>query len=100
MTDNPEFHEHVVPQPLTRAEIEDRLNKLTLKQLREIAQADGIPVLDDLNRQREAILFHWFPARADGSEPSFQELVRMADQISPGQRRVWKKRTHGKELGF
>ncbi len=94
-----EFHEHTIVNPLTRDAATVKLKALTFKQLRDIAQADGLPIHNDVNQQVEIILLHWFPPHVDGPI-SMPEMLDLAEKMPPGKRPVWRKQTHGKEMGF
>jgi len=94
-----EFHEHEIINPLTREAAKQKLKALTFKQLREIAEADGLPKHNRVEQQVEIILLHWFPPHVDGPI-SMPEMLDLAEKMPPGKRPVWRKKTYGKEMGF
>lgn len=94
-----EFHDHKIVNPLTRESAMEKLKALTFKQVRDIATADALPIHNDVNQQIEIVLLHWFPSHAEGPI-SMPEMLDLAEKMPPGKRPVWRKRTHGKEMGF
>lgn len=97
------FHGHDVPAPMSKKEATERLEKLNLYSLQQIALADGVPTHDQRGYQIQAILLHWYPPDQElpeGDGLSFRELIEMEEQIPKGERRVWRKKTWGKEMGF
>ncbi len=95
-----EFHDHKIVNPLTQNQAREKLRKVSFKQLRDIAQADGLPLSHNSNSQIEIILQSWFPPHKGDGPISFPEMLDMAERMPKGQRPVWRKQTHGKELGF
>lgn len=96
-----EEHAHTVPSPLTETEAREKLNELTLTALHDIAMAEGIPTSNNRESQTTGILLAWFHA-GDGDDRalSFQAVLDQAEKLPQGKRRAWRKRTHGKEMGF
>lgn len=97
-----EEHTHKITSPITEDSARSRLDALTLFQLQEIARADGLPVNSNRGEQIKTILLAWF-SPADGIAGrviSFQEILDRAENLPQGKRRAWRKRTHGKEMGF
>jgi hypothetical protein len=97
------FHGHDAPNPMSQKEATERLEKLNLYSLQEIARADGLPVHDQRGYQIQTILLHWYPPNQnvpEGENVSFRELIEREEQIPIGERRVWRKKTWGKEMGF
>lgn len=95
-----EFHEHEVVNPLSRKQADEKLRALTLVQLREIAAADALPLNNNFSTQIEIILTHWFPPHSTDGPISMPEMLDLAEKMPPGKRPVWRKQTHGKEMGF
>lgn len=96
-----EEHAHVAPLPLTEKEARKKLDTLTLTALHDIAMASGLPTNNNRGAQITGILLAWFHAGdGDGRALSFQEVLDQAEKLPQGKRRAWRKRTHGKELGF
>lgn len=103
MTDETyEEHAHEVKSPMDEKQARIRLNDLTLAQLHDIADADGLPRNNNRGEQIKTILLAWFHpvGGVAGRVISFQELLDQAGNLPQGKRRVWRKRTHGKEMGF
>ena len=96
-----EEHAHVIPSPLTEKQARKKLDELTLTALHDIAMAEGIPTNNNRGAQTEGILLAWFHASDDsGRELSFQAVLDQAEKLPQGKRRAWRKKTHGKEMGF
>jgi hypothetical protein len=95
-----EEHAHVVTSPLTEKEARKKLDELTLTALHDIAMAEGIPTNNNRGSQMTGILLAWFHAGDGDRELSFQEVLDQAEKLPQGKRRAWRKRTHGKEMGF
>ena len=103
MTDETyEEHAHEVTSPISEEQARVRLDALTLAQLNEIAKADGLPENANRDSQIKTILLAWFHpvGGVAGRVISFQELLDQAENLPQGKRRVWRKKTHGKEMGF
>lgn len=102
MSEQPEFHRHEAPDLLTKAKAAERLEQMNLWALQEIARADGLPVHEQRGYQIQTILNHWFPPDMDNPDRpmSFKEVLDMEELVPKGQRRVWRKKTWGKEMGF
>lgn len=103
MMDEPyEEHAHEVTSPINEEQAKIKLDALTLTQLHEIAKADGLPENSNRGAQIKTILLAWF-SPVDGIAGrviSFQEILDQAENLPQGKRRAWRKRTHGKEMGF
>lgn len=100
--DDYEEHAHKVKSPITEAFARERLNSFSLSQLHEIANADGLPVMGTRGEQIKNILLAWFSPidGIAGRVISFQALLDQAENLPQGDRRAWRKKTHGKEMGF
>ena len=97
-----EEHAHTIISPLTEAQAKKKLLGLTLHELHSVAMSEGIPTNNNRGVQINGILLAWFQPgdRESGREMSFQEVIAQAESLPQGKRRAWKKRTHGKEMGF
>lgn len=97
-----EEHSHKIKSPITQEYARERLMSLSLSQLHEIANADGLPVTGNRGEQIKSILLSWFSpvAGVGGRVISFQALLDEAENLPQHERRVWRKKTHGKEMGF
>jgi len=102
MDETYEEHAHEVTSPISEKQARIRLDALTLPQLNEIAKADGLPENANRGSQIKTILLAWFHPIGGiaGQVISFQELLDQAENLPQGKRRVWRKKTHGKEMGF
>ena len=95
-------HAHEVKSPINEGQARAKLNELTLRQLHDIARSDGLTENDNKGAQILTILLAWFHPVGGiaGRVISFQELLDQAENLPQGKRRVWRKKTHGKEMGF
>lgn len=102
MDETYEEHKHEVTSPINEEQARIKLDVLTLEQLHEIAKADGLPENSNRGAQIKTILLAWFHpvGGVAGRVISFQELLDQAENLPQGKRRVWRKKTHGKEMGF
>lgn len=101
MTAEYKEHPHKAVSPITEKQAREKLDELTLHALHEIAMADGIPTNNNRGVQIQGILLSWFRPVGIGERViSFQEVLDQAEKLPQGKRRAWRKRTHGKELGF
>lgn len=102
MDETYEEHAHKADSPIDERQARIRLDALTLVQLNEIAKADGLPENPNRGSQIKTILLAWFHPVGGiaGHVISFQELLDQAENLPQGKRRVWRRKTHGKEMGF
>ncbi len=100
--DHYEEHTHEVKSPITEAFARERLLSFSLSQLHEVAIADGLPIVGNRRGQIKAILLSWFsPSHGIGGRVvSFQTLLDQAENLPTGDRRIWRKQTHGREMGI
>lgn len=96
-----EVHPHNPEAPMAEWEVREKLQTMSLSELRQIAEADGLPKHANRNTQIETILRAWFaPGVVPEGMASVAEMLKIADQFPKGKAPVRKKQTHGKEMGF
>ena len=76
MDETYEEHTHEVKSPINEDQARAKLNELTLRQLHDIARADGLPENSNRGAQIKTILLAWFHpvGGVAGRVISFQEL--------------------------
>ena len=95
-------HSHEIESPISEEYARDRLASLSINQLNEIARADGLAVVGGRGTQIKVILSSWFHSVTGiaGRVISFQDQLDRAENLPQNEKRVWRKKTFGKEMGI